>query len=98
MWSVPVDGGEETGSRGSVEQFAAIMMLCTGNMNTCSFGEDFDEEMASTWVGYVGCAAEEEDRNGMESTCGTCDLGMVLGRCDDGKAEMPASILRRVRL
>jgi hypothetical protein len=92
-WSVPDDGGDEGGSREMEEHCAAITILCTGNRNTCSLAEDFEDAMARTCVGYVGWAGEPDMRIGIDMECGTCDLGIVVGKCDDDRAEIPASIL-----
>jgi len=54
---------------------------------TCSFGEDFEDPTASTWVGYVGWL--EVDRIGMESEGGSCDFDIEVGI---DNAAMPASI------
>ena len=63
-----------------------------GNNTTCSFGEDFEDPTASTWVGYVGCWLEEVGRIGMESEGGSWDFDMEVGI---DNAAMPASILNR---
>ena len=57
---------------------------------TCSFGEDFEDPTASTWVGYVGWL--EVARIGMESEDGSWDFDMEVGI---DNAAMPASILYR---
>ena len=57
---------------------------------TCSFGEDFEDPTASTWVGYVGWL--EVARIGMESEDGSWDFNMEVGI---DNAAMPASILYR---
>jgi hypothetical protein len=45
-------------------------------------------------VGYEGCA--EELRTGIERVEGICDLGMEMGRWDEDRQEMPASILEEM--
>ena len=57
---------------------------------TCSFGEDFEDPMASTWVGYVGWL--EVGRIGMQSEGGSWDFDIEVGI---DNAAMPASILYR---
>jgi len=90
-WRIPDWEPEDVGNRGSAEHWAAMTMLCTGNMNTCSLADGFEDATASTWVGYVGCP-EDDERAGMESAWGTCDLGMEVGICEEGREEIPASI------
>lgn len=61
-----------------------------GNNTTCSFGEDFEDPTASTWVGYVGWL--EVGRIGMESEGGSWDFDIEVGI---DNAAIPASILHR---
>jgi hypothetical protein len=63
-----------------------------GNNTTCSFGEDFEDPIASTWVGYVGCWLIEVGRIGMESEGGSWDFDIEVGI---DNAAIPASILYR---
>ena len=56
----------------------------------CSFGEDFEDPTASTWVGYVGWL--EVGRIGMESERGSWDFGIEIGI---DNAAIPASILQK---
>ena len=56
----------------------------------CSFGEDFEDPTASTWVGYVGTL--EVGRIGIESERGSWDFDMDFGI---DNAAIPASILQR---
>ena len=90
-WSV-LDGAlDEWGRRGKAAHCAARMMLCTGNRKTCSCPDAFEDVTERTCVGYVACA--DDARTGTRMTCGTCDLVIVVGMCDEDMHEMPASIL-----
>ena len=94
-WSV-LDGVlEEGGRRGSAAHWAARMILCTGNRKTCSCPDAFEDVTERTCVGYVVCA--DDARTGTRMTCGTCDLVIVVGMCDEDMHEMPASILHQTR-
>ena len=61
-----------------------------GNNTTCSFGEDFEDPTASTWVGYVGWLGV--GRIEMESEGGSWDFDIEVGI---DNAAIPASILYR---
>jgi hypothetical protein len=56
---------------------------------TCSFGWDFEDPTASTWVGYDGWP--EVGRIGMVSEEGSCDFDIEVGM---DNAAIPASILQ----
>ena len=60
-----------------------------GNIKTRSFGKDFEDPTASTWVGSVEWV--EKCWIGMESEGGSWDFDMEAGI---DNAAMPASILR----
>jgi len=95
-WTVLAEAPDDGGNLGSAEHCDAIIMLCTGNSMACSLAEDFEDATARTWVGYVGCADEADARMGIERFEGTCDLGIELGRCDEDRLEIPASILDEI--
>ena len=67
-------------------------MLWIGNIMRCSFGEDFEDPTARTWVGYEGWLELEVCRIGMERERGSWDFDIEVGI---DNAAIPASILQR---